>query len=357
MQQQIGWGPPWWAFAIVGIALIGFLSWRGIKISGRLMVITGLLEIAIFCALGLSGMVHPGPGGFSAAPLNPGSAPNFNAIFLGIVFSVLTFTGFESVAPLAEETGNPRRNLPIAIIGSVLIVILFYLIACWGILLGWGTNAIPSFIASPDPIFQLGHRLWGAGWVLVLFALWNSTFAVTMACHNASTRVFYAMGRAGSMPSALARTDPQTRTPIGAIIWQTGLSLVVAIGLGAWIGSENNFFFVGVVLTLGLVVVYSMGNLGVYRIYRQKYRGEFNWLLHGVIPLGSSAALIYVAYKSIAGLDIWDPTNYTDWTVWVAVGWLVIGLAVLAGSRLMGKERWLLHASEAVALEGEGEPL
>ena len=90
-------------------------------------------------------------------------------------------------------------------------------------------------------------------------------------------------------------------------------------------------------LTLGLVVVYSMGNLGVYRIYRQKYRGEFNWLLHGIIPLASSAALYLCRLQVDSGLNIWNPTNYTDWTFWVAAGWLVIGLALLGALALWAR--------------------
>jgi amino acid transporter len=353
MKERWGWGIPWWVFAVVVLGIIFVLSWRGIRISARAMVATGLAEIVIFVALGISGLVSPGPGGVSLTPFNPGAAPNFNAVYLGIVFSVLSFTGFESVAPLAEETKNPRRLLPIAITGSMIIVMAFYLISAWGILVGWGLNDIPGFVSSPDPIFALGHRLWGAGWFLVLLALWNSTFAVALACHNSATRVFFSMGRAGSMPRALGRTHPRYHTPIVAISVQTILSLVVALVLGSWIGPENNFYFVGIVLTLGLVVVYSMGNLGVYRLYRHKYRSEFKWVPHFIIPLAGAAALVYVGYKSIEGLNVFNPQGYLDWTVTVAGGWFLIGIALLAGSRLLGRERWVLHAAEAVGMEGE----
>jgi amino acid transporter len=353
MKERWGWGIPWWAFSIVALAIIFFLSWRGIRVSARAMVVTGLAEIVIFVALGISGLISPGPGGVSLTPFNPGAAPNFNAIYLGIVFSVLSFTGFESVAPLAEETRNPRRLLPIAITGSVIIVMGFYAISAWGILVGWGIHDIPGFVASSDPIFALGHRLWGAGWFLVLLALWNSTFAVTLACHNSATRVFFAMGRAGSLPRPLARTHPRYHTPIAAISMQTVISLVVALGLGSLIGAENNFYFVGIVLTLGLVVVYGMGNLGVYRLYRQRFRPEFKWVPHLVIPLVSTAALVYVGYKSIESLNVFNPQNYLDWTVTVAAGWFLIGLALLGFSRLLGREGWLLHAAAAVGQEGE----
>jgi amino acid transporter len=356
MQARWGWAVPWWVFSIVGIALVGFLSWRGIRLSGKVLLFAGLAEIAIFVALGVAGLIHPGPGGVSLAPFNPANAPNFNAVYLGIIFSVLTFTGFESVAPLAEETWNPRRYLPIALVGSVVIVMLYYLISSWGILVGWGLNDMPGFASSPDPIFALAYRLWGWAWFLVLLAFLNSVLAVCLACHNAGTRVFFAMGRTGVFPHSLARLHPKYQTPVAAITLQTAISLATALGLGAWIGAEQNFFFVGIVLTLGLIVVYSMGNLGIFRLYWRSFRGEFNIWLHLIIPLVSTVALIWAGYKSIQGLNPFDPKSYLDWTVTVTAGWFVVGFIVLGVFRLRKHDAWLLRATEAVALEEISQP-
>jgi amino acid transporter len=353
MKQRWGWGIPWWAFSIGGIAFVGALSWRGVKISAKFLVFAGIAEMVIFIALGVTGLVDPGPGGVSLAPFNPAEAPDFNAIYLGVVFTVLTFTGFESVAPLAEETRNPRRNLPIAIVVSVVLLIMYHAITSWGILTGWGIKDLANFGGSSAPVFEFAENAWGQLWFLVLLALLNSTIAVTMATHNAATRVFYAMGRTGVLPRGLAKVHPVNGTPVNAILLQTVISLLGALGLGVILGAEENFFFVGVVVTLGLVVVYSMGNLGIFRIYTRQYRKEFNPLLHLIIPLVSTLILIWVAYKSIEGLNFTDPQEYLDWTPIVTVGWFLIGLLVLLAFRLRGNEGWLLAATEKVAVEEE----
>lgn len=353
MQARWGWGVPWWVFAIAGVALIGFLSWRGIRISARVLVFTGIAEIVIFVALAVSGVLDPGPGGISLVPFNPGEAPELNALYLGVVFTILTFTGFESVAPLAEETRNPQRTLPVAIIASVSILIVYHAFTSWGIMVGWGLDDIDSFSGSPQPVFDLSTRLWGDLWFLTLLALLNSLVALTVATNNAATRVFFAMGRVGVLPRGLARLHPTRRTPVNAIAFQSCVSLATALGLGAILGAEENFYFVGVLLTLGLIVVYAMGNLGVFRLYWAQYRGEFNPILHALIPLLGTAALAWVGYKSIEGLNITDPQNYLDWTPIVTAGWFLLGLALLAIFHVRGHEAWLLRATEAVAVQEE----
>jgi amino acid transporter len=351
MKARLGWGVPWWAFTIAGVALIGFLSWRGIKVSARVLVFAGITEILIFVALALSGVLDPGPGGISLAPFNPREAPEFNALYLGVVFTIFTFTGFESVAPLAEETRNPRRTLPVAIIVSVSILIAYHAFTSWGIMVGWGVDDIASFSGSPQPVFDLSERLWGDLWILTLLALLNSLVAVTMATHNAATRVFFALGRVGVLPRGLARLHPTRRTPVNAIAFQSCLSLATALGLGAILGADENFYFVGILLTLGLIVVYGMGNLGVFRLYRGRFRSEFNPILHALVPLLGTAARVWVGYKSIEDLNITDPQEQLDWTPIVTAGWFLAGLALLAIFRMCGHEAWLFRATEAIAAE------
>ena len=109
-------------------------------------------------------------GGLNVSSFNPGNIPSANGLYLGVVFTILALSGFESVAPLAEETENPRRNLPIAIIGSVLIIAIFYMLVNWGVLVGDGTTVVQkgNFTAA-DQIFDLARRLWG--WALAACAV------------------------------------------------------------------------------------------------------------------------------------------------------------------------------------------
>ena len=67
-----------------------------------------------------------------------------------MIFSIFAITGWEGAAPAAEETRHPRSATPRAIIGSVMITGLFFVLVTWGLEIGWGTSKIASFGSSAE---------------------------------------------------------------------------------------------------------------------------------------------------------------------------------------------------------------
>ena len=72
--------------------------------------------------LAVWGIFDPGKGGFNFASFNPGNVANWSGFSLAVVFSIQGYTGWDGAAPLAEETADPKRNVPRAVIGSILIL-------------------------------------------------------------------------------------------------------------------------------------------------------------------------------------------------------------------------------------------
>ena len=94
-----------------------------------------------------------------------------------MVFTILALSGFEAVAPLAEETENPKRNLPIVIVLSTAGIAIFYAFVNWGVLVGHGTTSVTAGnFTQSDQIFDLARRLWSGAWILVLIATVNSAW-------------------------------------------------------------------------------------------------------------------------------------------------------------------------------------
>ena len=240
------------------------------------MLDAAAVEVGVFVALMFSGLVSPGPGGFNVSVVQPGQHPERRTASTSASSSRSSrCPGFESVAPLGEETENPKRNLPLAIVGSTILVAVFYMFVNWGVLVGHGTTDLKNF-TSADQIFDLGRRLWGGAWIIILIAAVNSGLAVCIAIQNATTRVLFDMGRVSALPPILAKVHPKYRTPWNAIWFLTAVTLAIGLGLGGWVGPVKTFGMIGIMQTLGLIIVYCMGNIGAMLFYGRRSGIEFN---------------------------------------------------------------------------------
>ena len=337
----------WWVCILIGAPTVAFLQYRGIQISARAMLILGGLEMVIVFLVGVWGFFSPGPGGLTLSVFNPANSLGLQGFALAVVFSVQGLTGWEAAAPLAEETRDPKRNVPRAVMLSIIIIGAFLVITYWGQLTGWGVNDVNGLTKSGElPALVLAHRFWGGAWIILLFAFLNSTIAVCLATANVGTRMWYGMARNGSFPKALARVNPTYKTPVNAILVQMALSLVAGIGVGAWLGADVSFFFVdGLILVIAVLVVYVMANIAVFAFYTRERRADFNPILHLVFPLVSTAALLYAAYQSYNP----PPASPYKWAPLVDGVWLLIGVAILVAMRAQRREEWIRTAGATLA--------
>jgi amino acid transporter len=337
---------PWlWVVSVLFFApLTAYLQWRGIKLSTRFMVITGGLEMLIVFGLALSGFLFPPAGsGISLDVFNPAFIPAGAGFSLAVVFTVQGLTGWEASAPLAEETQDPRRNVPLSVMLSIVIIGSFLVIVFWGVITGFGNDA-DAVVNSPVlPALGLAHRVWGGLWILILFAFLNSVAAVCIACANVGTRMWYSMARSGSFPQALAKVHPVHKTPANAILVQMALNIVAGLYVGTVWDPQTGFFLAtGLLLVLAVSFAYLMANLAVFLFYWREKRDEFNWILHFVFPLVSSGVLLYAIYKSFPLVSPYDVAPF------VAGAWLVIGIVILIALRARGREEWLEKAGQSI---------
>src|SRR5580704_9363951 len=264
----------WWIWVIAGVALVIFFAYQGISISEKALIITGGIEIVIMVGLAFTGLVSPGPGGFSLAPLNPGNFGLAGNLFLGVVFSIFAFSGWESTGPLAEESRNPKRNVPIGLVGSVAVLTVYFVFVTWGYLVGIGTSKVGGIAtATTFPVQTLAQRVWGGAWVLLLFALLNSAIALSIACFNGGTRTWYAMGRSGVLPKMVGKVNAKRKTPDNAIALQVGVQVIAFLCVLIW-GAANVFFSWANAITIGLVLMYVLCNIGVVKYYLTEGRAH-----------------------------------------------------------------------------------
>jgi amino acid transporter len=352
IKTEYGVNIPWWIWVAAALALVLYFSYQGIALSEKALIITGSIEILIMVSLAVTGLASAGPGGFSFAPLNPGNFHLAGNLFLGVVFSIFAFSGWESTGPLAEESKNPKRNVPIGLVGSVIVLMIYFVFVTWGYLVGIGTHkvgTIPTAVAFP--VATLAQRVWGGAWVLLLFALLNSAVAVSIACFNGGTRTWYGMGRSGVLPTALGKVNPKRKTPANAIHVQVGMQ-VVAFACVLIFGVTNVFFTWANAITIGLVLMYILANIGVVKYYLTEGRAEFNPVLHIVVPVIASAAGVVVVWKSY--FSPFTSSGVVFWGLMVFIAIVVITIAVLIYLKARGQEEWMQKAQLVFEQTGSG---
>jgi amino acid transporter len=342
IKAEYGVDIPWWIWVVAGVALVIFFAYQGISISEKALIITGLIEIVIMVGLAFTGLASPGPGGFSFGPLNPANFGLAGNLFLGVVFSIFAFSGWESTGPLAEESKNPKRNVPIGLVGSVVVLTVYFVFVTWGYLVGIGVSKVGSIpTATAFPVATIAQRVWGGAWVLLLFALLNSAIALSIACFNGGTRTWYAMGRSGVLPKMVGKVNPARKTPVNAINLQVGVQVLAFACVLIW-GAENVFFSWANAITIGLVLMYVLCNIGVVKYYLTEGRGQFNPVLHLVVPLVASAAGIVVVWKSY--FSPFTSTGPVFWGLMTFIVVLVLTVVILIYLRVTGKEDWMRRA-------------
>jgi amino acid transporter len=326
--SSLGWNIPWWVFSLTAIGIVWFIAYRGIGISARAMTILGGLELLIMIALTITFFANPAPGSSLGATFSIHSAPNgLSGIIYGVLFAFLSVSGWESIAPLAGETRNSTTFVSRAVFGSLFLVGLYEMAIAAATNLAWGTGpaATQLLIANANPFYALAKHLWGPAWVLVFFAIVNSVLGNGVAIFSGSSRVLYSMGKAGTLPRALAHINPRFRTPSTAIHAIGIVNVVLVLVIGKWVGSQNLFGFIGTIITLALILVYIAGNLALVRYMLTQQRQDFNVLKHMIAPVVGSLLLLPVIYVTFWPLP---PYPYIVAPYFV-IGWLVLGYLVM----------------------------
>lgn len=326
LQSGTGLNIPWWIFSVATAIIVWVLTYFGIRLSTRTTAILGGLEILIMFALGVTFLLHPGPGSSATAPLNPVAAPTgWGGVLGGMVFSILALSGFEAPAPLAEETRRPTRFIYQAVYASLIIVGIFYIFMAYASAIGWGTGNIAAFAANANPYYTLAQKLWGVGWWLVFFAIINSTLAVGIACTNAASRVMYTMAQAGTLPSALKTIHPVHKTPAVAIHVEQIFQIVSFLLVGIFFGASQIFGFLGTITTLAVIVLYIMANVALTIFVRREHPADFNIWRHAIVPVVGTLLLLPVMF-----VTVWPVPPYPlNLTPYIFVVLMIIGFVVM----------------------------
>jgi amino acid transporter len=334
LNYYFGWNVPWGILSVILTAASMVMMVRGVSVSTRLAGLFFGFEMLVLIVVSIALIIKNG-GNLSFTPFEPSHIHNgFTGLAAGFPLAVYLFIGWENSAALAEETNNPRREVPRAIFLSVALMGVSYLLVSYATLSGFGYS-VSKTTGAEIPFISAAHGVLAAFTFFAFFAGMTSTLGVLIAAVNSQCRLIFNAGREGLLPAWLGRVHPVRRTPVNAIYAFTGIAglLICGWALGHVFGGSTgsmdpiNFFVESSTMgTILLLVVYFLSNLALPFYYRKFRPQEFEPFKHVVLPvLGMAAIAVPVYYLCKPGQD--PPYS---WFPYAALAIVVVSIAYAA---------------------------
>jgi APA family basic amino acid/polyamine antiporter len=239
------------------VLLVAWLIMRGTRLSAQVNdVVVGLKVLAIIAVvIGSVPFIHV----HNWVPFIPPNAGTFGHYgFSGVMQSAgilfFAYVGFDSISTLGQETRNPQRTIPLALILSLAVCVTLY------VSVAMVMTGIANYhsLNVADPIAQamraVGPQLAWARWCVSIVAVFGlvSVLLVTLL---GQVRIFYAMGRDGLLPADFARVHPRYNTPyVGSIVTGVGAALFAAL---------FPLDLLGDLVSIGTLLAFAVVSIGV----------------------------------------------------------------------------------------------
>lgn len=197
------------AGALLLIAAVTSVAVSGIRRSARMTVLLSLLQVGGLLLVIVAGWSHVGEADLLDGPGGAGG------VLSGAALVFFAFIGFDEVITLSEETRDPVRVIPRALMLALGISSLLYVLVALVSVSVIGAEALAS---SPRPVASvLEHLLGSAGETLLASIALVATTNTTLLCLTASSRLMYGMASEGALPRPVAMVGRRTRTPVTAV--------------------------------------------------------------------------------------------------------------------------------------------
>ncbi len=293
--------------AVAGLLVIGI---RESANTNTALVVIKVAVLIVFVAAGaafvrrehLTPFIPPNQGAFGSF--------GWSGVLRGAGVMFFAYIGFDAVSTAAQEAKNPRRDMPIGILGSLVICTVLYILVAT-VLLG----IVPyQRLMVPDPL-AVGIDATGVTWLspLVKMAALFGLFSTMLVTLLAQTRIFYSMSRDGLLPPVFSRVHPRFRTP--------HLSTVMTAIVIALVACLTPIDALGQLTSIGTLLAFVLVSAGVIVLRRTSPGLDRPFRTPGVPFVPVAGALICLA--QMVGLPL---------VTWERLGlWLVMGLIVYLG--------------------------
>jgi amino acid transporter len=321
----------WFWWAVLYGAIILTLSFLGVQLSARVLLALTTLGVTMLLIFDLVLLAKGGAHGLAWAAFNPAKVTGFtfSSFLLGIGIAMTGFSGFETAVFLAEEARAPRNQVPKAVLGAVLLALIFFIVTTFSIVTGYGMAQVASKWPSDSAgaVVSLSAQYMDmrfGEFLLLLLAL--SSLASALGTANFTSRVAFSWGRHGYLPPVFGQTHPRFRTPhLGLALVAVTTLIIYLVGL-IWQGNSLNgglTYFSWLLLcgASGILVVYGLVAIGGFVHGQRTSATPLEGIIAPVIAVIIVAAAEWTEFYPVPAA----PLKYAPW---VMVAWMALGILV-----------------------------
>ncbi len=312
--------------AVLLVVMCALLLMRGASESAKTNAVMVAIKIAVLVMF-----IVIGATGWDSANLSDFAPFGVSGITAaaGVIF--FSFIGLDGVATAGEEAKNPRRNLPLAIMISLLIVTTLYVLVA---LIGVAAQPYSEFEDQEAGLAQILQNVTGSSWPGTALAAGAiiSIFSVTLVSLYGQTRILFAMSRDGMIPELFHKVNPRTMTPVPNTI-----IVAIVVSLLAGLIPIN---FLAEMTSIGTLAAFITVSIGVIVLRRTApdLERSFKVPLYPVTPILAILGALWIIY------NLRIVTLYV-FVIWIAVA-LVWYFVYARGHSHLGKHEHVGLAAE-----------
>jgi amino acid transporter len=315
---------------LISTIIVAYFSYRGIEFSEKGSAYMLIFQMVLVLALALTIIVVLSEKGeLDFTPFSPSTSSNgMSGIYQALVLGILAFVGFNVITNLAEETKNPRKSIPIAVVASILVVGLYWIVVSWAYVISLPVNKIIDAVNNDNsPIFPIAEEYWGGiGQIVVIITGMVAALGVYIATVVGASRVIFAMARDGALSKVFNQVSEKYKTPTNAIHFIFIMTFIFVLISTGFLGIFNAFeWWAGGVVFFALItyIFVCIANPIFFLRFRKE---KFSILWNAILPIIALLINVYILYKAFF-VEYWNK----DWAtgksiVLFAVVWMILGI-------------------------------
>jgi len=327
--------------AVVWIAIMTWICYRGIELSARVQSILLSFEIAtlaLFAVVALVKVYANSPAHsvqISASWFNPFDL-SWGSLVDALLLGIFIYWGWDSGVAVNEESRDKTHGPGKAAVISTVILLLIYVVVSAAAQAYHGPGFLSSAANQSDVLNALGVAVFGSPLdKLMIIAVLTSASASTQTTILPTARTTLSMARWGAIPEAFGSIHPRFLTPTFSTLLMGGLSILWTVALLAFNPSQN--VLGDAVAALGFAVCFYYGFTGLacaFYFRRELFKSARNFVLAGLIPVVGGIMLAYIAIKAYGYYNT-NGNNYSkpflgiQTPIFIGVGGLILGVVLM----------------------------